>query len=959
MENDYISKILEEYSSMIKTEIFSSGISRINDIAELIVEREACNTIQSYNRLLSLVRELKSSRVDESLIFISEYLKLVNEWKISLDEKQVREYPSEIENIFTRKLWNLKFKASEKARRFMFDLSNKKSDVDKEFSPALRVTNIHKFLDKFLLPISSDFIFDEYKELLGREDSVLEDVLIYFLRSEEDQQSDPEILMSKIENYRAWISQSDVRWKDFISSKADVLSERYKWADTVFNSYRSYSAFNFGKFYKKKQKNFKSGNRDTAEHLLLCLNLFEKTIIARKNTLDNQVVLNKVNNELDARLKKDILPKMQIMLKNIEEVETELESITDENFNEFLKSNVFTLIGDLRETVQPRILDAVNRIDLQKLWTGIVGDIETAMDIFPDSIEIFQEFPIIKKKRTNKFTFFMKDLITLLIFDKIKTKFNQSLSENANLKEKILRALVEIDEVINYNSEAAEEKYLKEKDLDFAISVLKEGFLRAKNQSEQIQKDAGVLVENVLSSCNNLITETIAGVERLSDLAELRKIHRKISAKKTQKKIIRGVINLGKFFLRQLPFFSGLLNKSSEKIQDQYNELRRIAGLTSTDEDKQDRIRKYLIETKKRIDALPFVYQRLFKIEPLDTDRFFSSRETELNTLVRSYKNWEESQPSLTAIIGEKGAGKTSLLKNALISIDSSYEVIVINFDDTIQSEEILVRILSEKLLNEQVDSLELLVDKLDTSEKKVIVCENIHQLYVRKVDGFDLLEKFIHIMHLTQKDFFWAITANHFGWLYLQRAIHIEKHFRFIVKLQGMNPDEIFEIIMKRHRASGYMLHYLQPEVLQVVKKLRKLPDEQAKQAFLQRLYFDNICTISGGNIMVSLLLWMRSISDVTKEQVIIKPLIGFEESFLHDLETIELFALTALLQHENLNARDMADIFIMKVQDAETLLKSLLQKGVIIENKSGYQIHPFLYRPIISSLNKQNLLY
>ncbi len=960
MDNEFIGKIIEDYCKKINTGVSFSEIDTVEEVISLVEQTDEQNSVVVYNKLLKLLKKLKNKdSVADSIELVSDYIKQVDSWKSGLDEKHVREYPTEIDNSFFRKLWNLQHKSKQGMNRFFFNLKKKSSKSENEFSPTLRVTNIHKFLDKFLVPISMEFIFFEYKELLKREDLLIEAVLIDFLELSDESSKESSELRQKFDEFKLWISQAPTRWSEYISLKAGFLSENYKWADTVFNSYRSYSAFKLKKHYKQLEKKFKSESREMTEHTMLCLNLFEKSVLGCRNNLLNRSVLERKSVELNARLEKDILPKMQIMLDKIESAETKLNDITESEFHNFLKEQVFPLIRELRETIQPKILDAINRIDLNKLWKNVVDEIESEINTFPESIEIFQEFPVLRKKKKNKFTFFMKDLVSLLIFDKIKNTFNQSLNDNINLKERMLRSLVEIDEVINYNSEAAEEKFLKENDLEFAVSVLKEGFLRAKNQSEQIQNDANNLVKNVMENCNSLVTNTVSGIEKLTDLTELRKIHRKISAKKTQKKIIRSTINVGKFFLRQLPFFSQLVNKSSEKIQDQYNELRRIAGLTSADEDKQDRIRKYLIETKNRIDALPFVYQRLFKVEPLENERFFSSRESELQNLIRSYNNWANSQPSLTAIIGEKGAGKTSLLRNALHNIDSVHEVIVINFDDTIQSEEVLSKILSEKLLAEVTDSLDVLIEKLDFNQKKIIVCENIHQLFVRKVDGFDLLEKFIHLMHLSQKDYFWIVTANHFGWLYLQRAIHIEKHFRFIVKLPGMNPTEIFEIIMKRHRASGYMLYYSKPEILQVDKKLKKLSDEQAKQDFLQKLYFDNICTISGGNIMVSLLLWMRSISEVTKEKVIIKPLIGFEESFLHDLEAVELFALTALLQHENLNAHDLADILTMKEQIAEILLKSLLQKGVIIENNSGFQIHPFLYRPIISSLNKQNLLY
>ena len=102
-----------------------------------------------------------------------------------------------------------------------------------------------------------------------------------------------------------------------------------------------------------------------------------------------------------------------------------------------------------------------------------------------------------------------------------------------------------------------------------------------------------------------------------------------------------------------------------EQARRHYFRIRKITGLAPTGIDIERELTRFLIETRKQMEALPFVYRRLFRIEPLLDDRFFSGRNDELIEFEQCFRNWQAGQFAITALVGEKGSGRTTLINFA------------------------------------------------------------------------------------------------------------------------------------------------------------------------------------------------------------------------------------------------------------------------------------------------------
>jgi hypothetical protein len=242
---------------------------------------------------------------------------------------------------------------------------------------------------------------------------------------------------------------------------------------------------------------------------------------------------------------------------------------------------------------------------------------------------------------------------------------------------------------------------------------------------------------------------------------------------------------------------------------------------------------------------------------------------------------------------------------------------------------------------------------------KKVIILENIQNIFLRVIDGFQGLEKLLLFISQSSRQIFWIVTCTLYSWQYLDKVLHVSKYFHKTIQLGDMPEDQVREIILKRHRVSGFEIKYAVPPDILSSRKFKKLPSENKKQEYLQDLFFRDLNDLSSGNISVAMLFWQRAIREVLPDKLIVNPIINIDFSFLYQLSYEELFTLTALMQHEILNVEQHASIFHQNKTKSALMLNKLLNNGIIIQHSNGYHIHPFLYRAIVRTLKSKNILY
>jgi hypothetical protein len=239
-----------------------------------------------------------------------------------------------------------------------------------------------------------------------------------------------------------------------------------------------------------------------------------------------------------------------------------------------------------------------------------------------------------------------------------------------------------------------------------------------------------------------------------------------------------------------------------------------------------------------------------------------------------------------------------------------------------------------------------------------VCLCEDIHNLFVRTVDGFEAIERFLLFVQRTGNVVLWIITCTLYGWRYLDFVLHVSRYFTAIISLSSEDRGEIEETILKRHRVSGYILEFILSPAVGKDRAYRKLTHDEDRRKYIREYFFSRLAKRASGNIQVALLYWLMAIREFTKEKMYISPDIDFDHAFIYQLPPDELFTLAAIMQHESLSAEYHARIFHQDIRDSFLILNRMEKIGYLEKSGDQFIIHPFLYRPVVKALESKNIL-
>ncbi len=542
---------------------------------------------------------------------------------------------------------------------------------------------------------------------------------------------------------------------------------------------------------------------------------------------------------------------------------------------------------------------------------------------------------------------------------------------------KILRSTAKLksslnSEIQNIQNVFGEIDHISDFTIDSAINLLKtekpnveeskttaiEGLERALKKITEIDEKFDNLTVTFGNELNLATSDFHTELKDLTQTDKLFDVKMKLAKDKALEKSKRfkreAKIKLKNF----LPHALWLLRKYYRKIEILYQQVREFIGLAPKAKIISSEVSDYLADTHAAIQALPFVYQRLFEIKPLEDKRFYFGRDLEMKELSKAFKNWQSGKFSPTVIVGEKGSGSTTLINFFTENLSTDYKVIrsSLNFPfyETSDFLSTLGNLFGEKIFNSKEDVILYLNS---TSYKQVIILENLQRLFLRKVDGFNSLKILFEIISRTNKNVFWLTTSTLYCWNYLDKTIHAPDHLGYIVNLRKLNENQITELVSKRHRVSGYNIEYEADEQTLKSKSFKNLSDAE-KQTYLMKKYFISLNKFAESNISLALLFWLRSAKEIVGDKIIIGSPPELDYSFLENLSNDKIFALSALLIHDGLREEDYSKIFNVPINQARQLLLLLYDDGIVIKQNEMYIINPLLYRQIVGLLNAKNII-
>ncbi len=749
---------------------------------------------------------------------------------------------------------------------------------------------------------------------------------------------------------------------------AESLRKKWEAAGTFALPNRKFGPARIVKARKRLEADLERARQAWQQHFCGEIQEWQKDLELCRLQLLTTRLYSQTTEAFSGRVEKDIVPPLEDTLALIrahgERIQASRVSSKAE-LKKLIVTDNRSLSDKLRRERLPLVLDALVGAELDALLRSIPARIRAALEAVPERFAIFQERDLDDLEPGSKVDEVPVAAIVLdEIFPRLAKDIESLGAEAERASDGLFREAAEIDQIIDYNSESAL-ALLEEKKGDDAVEeshrIAGEGLDRAHAQ-------AAGLVDKV-RALSALASESLAAssegfIDRLQDLENSEKVMQmKLRFARAQAK--RKVRGYGlRAWAGLKAGFAGafaLTMKVFGRARAAYGRLRKLSGLVPQEVGLEDKLAAFLHHTQGRIASLPYVYQRLFRIEPLTDKRFYIGREAEKGQLKEALQGWQAGQYAATALVGEKGSGKTTILNFAAAEYFAGLPQRKLDLvNTTVRTKDELFKVLKGAFDRPHTESLDALEKDLASGEDKLVfVLENAQNLFLRTVDGFEAIERFLLFLSRTNASVLWIVTCTLYSWNYLDKVFRVSKYFKRVVTLGSLTREETADLILKRHRISGYPFQFEVPELPSQPRKLKKIAKPAEQQAFLQSWFFEQLNRLAAGNVAVAMWFWLGAIKSIVQGHFVVTPVIDLDYSFLRKMEADELFTLAALLQHETLTAEEHALIFRQALDDSLLLFNRLLNKRYLTFAEGRYAIHPLLYRPSVAALKVKNIVH
>lgn len=662
------------------------------------------------------------------------------------------------------------------------------------------------------------------------------------------------------------------------------------------------------------------------------------------------------------RINNNIVDELKKLVEFIEQAKNEIEEFdgTAEEMRTLLVTRKIHVNKKLTNELVPKTVDFILNQNLPRL----INQSEMAL---AKRIEQLPDKRVIASVETSDLPFANAHIVETQQGDLVNYEAFPKFSESSkHIKTAVFEELnqiqqfiTEINQIVAFTIESAVAVFQQEDgDPEKAREVALEGLERGLGRTHDVRKELEHLVEQISNNLRSKVLTFQEDVGRLNNVGEIAKIKTQITTTRALERTRQVRKEVYDYFRNALPMLGFLIVNQYKNIQKRFRKWVADLGLTQTPEVISTEVADYLAATQSAIAKLPFVYQRLFKLEPVTDESFYMKRNAEILELNKAYQSWESGNYAPVAIIGERGSGVSSLFLDYQKEMQGKHKIIHKEVKEMIYSPVQFLHFLGELFGQPQFSSLEEVIKfVLDKDGKSIILLEDTQHVFLKRVNGFQALKMLIELVSKTNKKIFWVVSCTTHTWSYLNKTMDIEDAFAYTITIREMTDEAIIELILKRHRVSGYNVEFIPSKRIQQLKKYQRL-DKAEKREFLKNEYFSHLCEFANSNVSLAIIYWLRSTQKVEGNTIFI----GVEAlnfNFLNSLSTDKLFTIYEILLHNGLREEDLANIREMSIDKARMRLLILFDDGILVKDEAYYSVNLLLYRPLIRLLSARNIIH
>ncbi len=551
------------------------------------------------------------------------------------------------------------------------------------------------------------------------------------------------------------------------------------------------------------------------------------------------------------------------------------------------------------------------------------------------------------------------ELISFEIQPRYEEKLDNIKNELLIVVNELLIQAGDVDEVVTFTLNTALDNLKNEKsNSEECEGIINEGFDRASQKVKEVDQR----LEEILKTCRNEFISTLdqlkTSIWDLTETENVSAIRMRISKAKAIRQSIALKHRLLSTLKKLIKMLALRITEAWNHVQSWRKQIEQMLIPSASSAVPSRDVSDFLNESNQIIENLPVIYRRLYTIEPLVEPMLFEGREKEIETVNKAFDQWRQGRFGSVLISGEMWSGLTSLINYLLSQNNFPHPIHRHIFEDTITEPGELYSLLAKIFNKDNFQSISEVVEYLNTSDKKIIILEDLQHLYLRKINGLKALMELIEIIAATHKRVFWIATLSSYAAQFLEKNIHISGFFSYPISLADFSAEQISNLVIKRNRISGFKILFEAGKSDLKDKRFLKL-DENGKQNFLKTRFFKELNSFARHNVSLALLYWLLSTKKVTKNTIIISNFKKLDLSFLLLLSSERIFVLHCLILHDGLKAEQITEVLSLPPQQVNMLLLAMEEDGILYQDKEVFMVHPLVYRGVIQLLKSKNLLY